>query len=158
MFFALSGRVIASKILASKSADSLVSSSVRRPFRLLIPVLGSLLFLWLCTATGVFDESIPQRVYNNSNGAIAVWDNSPPNITFITCFTSTLHMALAEEPPNLYNGATWYDGCNPSPYFFHTYSYQKTGPCHKNSILLIIFFISLSSRPYFQALAKSLFT
>ncbi|KAI8822373.1 uncharacterized protein EV422DRAFT_566069 [Fimicolochytrium jonesii] len=57
LFFLLSGRVLMIRYLENPSLNKVASAFLRRPFRLLIPVMGSLLVMWamvhlrLCTLT-----------------------------------------------------------------------------------------------------------
>ncbi|MGZ6005784.1 MAG: acyltransferase family protein [Candidatus Saccharimonadales bacterium] len=52
IFFVLSGFVLSLSFFKHKNVDVLISSAARRYFRLMIPALGSVLFVWLVLSLG----------------------------------------------------------------------------------------------------------
>ncbi|KAI8894712.1 acyltransferase 3 [Globomyces pollinis-pini] len=55
LFFVLSGRVLTSSALRKEDVPGVVSSLIRRPFRLTLPVIGIMLVAWLMYHLNLFD-------------------------------------------------------------------------------------------------------
>ncbi|KAJ3186167.1 hypothetical protein HDU85_007607 [Gaertneriomyces sp. JEL0708] len=55
LFFLLSGRVLLLKFVHKPDVYLLASATIRRPLRLMIPVLGAFAFLWTITQFGMLD-------------------------------------------------------------------------------------------------------
>ncbi len=107
IFFTLSGRVLAISILKHPGDMlKLVSSSIRRPFRLFIPVLAAHLFLWFILLIWPSDPGIPARVEQLSEGAIKAWEFEDLQVSFLGAFGLSIHVFLASKSSRPI-GTTW---------------------------------------------------
>ena len=64
IFFVLSGRIIANSILRNPTTKTLIDTSIRRIFRIAIPVLCIWVFHWFCYRVGFYNFSLSKETVN----------------------------------------------------------------------------------------------
>ncbi|KAI9004038.1 hypothetical protein BC832DRAFT_621430 [Gaertneriomyces semiglobifer] len=93
LFFLLSGRVLLLKFLHKPDTYLLASATLRRPFRLMIPVLGAFTFLWIITQFGMLElPKMASRLSDQWEGvARDTYDwLTRDNIRFVDIFVSAV--------------------------------------------------------------------
>jgi peptidoglycan/LPS O-acetylase OafA/YrhL len=109
MFFALIAFIVAVKFFSTHDAGILRRQAVKRYFRLMPPVLASIIISYVVIALGgVFSKEIGADV-NSYFGITSNWDisMSPDNLSLPGAFINGIFTAFVSNSAGLYNTVTW---------------------------------------------------
>jgi peptidoglycan/LPS O-acetylase OafA/YrhL len=97
IFFILSGRVLANSFLKTGNPERLASSAFRRTFRLLIPIMVTLLLHWILQSCNVYEPLlIKAALVVNVQKPNHWWtfSGAKSNIKFYEIFTKAVALLL----------------------------------------------------------------